>query len=471
MSNVIQIKRSAATGAPASLLDGEMAYSHTTNKLFIGDGSTVKEIGGSTFTGLLSATAGTATASKAVILDSNAHINSVHTSSLALAASGAAGTPVTSIETSVSVASTDAQLPTSKAVYDFVSSFAPSSSFGGLTDVALTSLADANLAVYESASSKWKNVAMSGDVTITAAGVAAIAAGVIVNNDINASAAIARSKLAVGSANHVVINAGDGSFSSEASLAVTRGGTGLTSAPSLNNLLIGNGSSGYTLGSLLGTTNRATVTKTGNDLVISLPDTVSGLTSVSATSMSTTAGMTVGGDLDVAGNLTVSGTLTTLDTANLAVEDPLITVGSGNAADINDLGIVGAYTSGGVKYTGLFRDATDGKYRLFTGLAVAPTTTVNTADGTYATATLVANIETASLTATGGTLSGITISSLAAGLAVADGGTGVSAFTANGVFYGATTSSLGFATGSPGGVLQISAGGAPTFAGLDGGTF
>lgn len=471
MSNVIQIKRSAATAAPASLLDGEMAYSHTTNKLFIGDGSTVKEIGGSAFTGLLTATAGTATASKAVILDTNAHINAVHTSSLALAASGAAGTPVTSIETAVSVASTNAQLPTAKAVYDFVNSFAPSSSFGGLTDVTFTSLANGNLAIYESASGKWKNAAMSGDVTITAAGVAAISAGVIVNNDINASAAIARSKLAVGSANHVVINAADGSFSSEASLAVTRGGTGLTSAPSLNNLLIGNGSSGYTLGGLLGTTNRTTVTKTGNDLVISLPDTVSGLTSVSATSMSTTAGMTVGGDLSVAGNLTVSGTLTTLDTANLAVEDPLITVGSGNAADVNDLGIVGSYTSGGVKYTGLFRDATDGKYRLFTGLAVAPTTTVNTADGTYTTATLVANIETASLSATGGTLSGITISSLATDLAVADGGTGVSAFTANGVFYGATTSSLGFATGSPGGVLQISAGGAPTFAGLDGGTF
>lgn len=51
--------------------------------------------------------------------------------------------------------------------------------------------------------------------------------GSIVNADISASAAIARAKIAAGTADHVIINAGSGLLSSEAQLNPTRGGTGL----------------------------------------------------------------------------------------------------------------------------------------------------------------------------------------------------------------------------------------------------
>lgn len=62
-------------------------------------------------------------------------------------------------------------------------------------------------------------------------GVGKVAAGVwsastIVNADVSATAAIARSKLASGTANQVVINDGSGVLSSEAQLNVSRGGTG-----------------------------------------------------------------------------------------------------------------------------------------------------------------------------------------------------------------------------------------------------
>lgn len=67
----------------------------------------------------------------------------------------------------------------------------------------------------------------------------------IVNADIATSAAIARSKVAAGTASHVVINDGSGNLSSEASLAVSRGGTGQTSYTD-GQLLIGN-STGNTL--------------------------------------------------------------------------------------------------------------------------------------------------------------------------------------------------------------------------------
>ena len=69
-------------------------------------------------------------------------------------------------------------------------------------------------------------VAVTGDIGITNAGVTSITAGAIVNADVNASAAIARTKLASGTASHVVINDGSGVFSSEAQLAASRGGTG-----------------------------------------------------------------------------------------------------------------------------------------------------------------------------------------------------------------------------------------------------
>jgi len=69
-------------------------------------------------------------------------------------------------------------------------------------------------------------VTISGDITITNAGVTAITAGAIVNADINAAAAIARTKLASGTASQVLINDGSGVMSSEAQLATVRGGTG-----------------------------------------------------------------------------------------------------------------------------------------------------------------------------------------------------------------------------------------------------
>lgn len=51
----------------------------------------------------------------------------------------------------------------------------------------------------------------------------------IENADIKTGAAIARNKLASGTASHVIINDGSGVFSSEAQLATSRGGTGVNS--------------------------------------------------------------------------------------------------------------------------------------------------------------------------------------------------------------------------------------------------
>jgi hypothetical protein len=69
-------------------------------------------------------------------------------------------------------------------------------------------------------------VTPSGDVTVSNTGDIQIVAGAISDTEVNASANIARTKLASGTADHVVINNGSGVLSSEAQLAVSRGGTG-----------------------------------------------------------------------------------------------------------------------------------------------------------------------------------------------------------------------------------------------------
>ena len=68
------------------------------------------------------------------------------------------------------------------------------------------------------------------------------------------------------------------------------------------------------------------------------------------------------------------------------------------------------------------------------------------------------------------TLYNATIDSLASPLQTKDGGTGLSTFTTNGVFFASNTSTMAQATGANGQVLQIKSG-APDFDDLDGGTY
>jgi len=136
---------------------------------------------------------------------------------------------------------------------------------------------------------------------------------------------------------------------------------------------------------ILGTANEivTSVTKPGSPgtdvrLVIGLPDDV-----------------TIGGDLTITGDLVINGDASTINTATLSVEDPLIVLASGNSsADSVDIGLYGLYdTSGTDKYSGLFRDASDGKWNLFKDLQTVPTTTVDKTATGYTVASLVANVE------------------------------------------------------------------------------
>ena len=85
MAQTIKIKRSTSTAAPSSALSaGELAYSFDSDKLFIGDGSSNDIIGGKLYVDLVDHTAGTLTASSAIVVDSNSKIDQLLVDNLSL---------------------------------------------------------------------------------------------------------------------------------------------------------------------------------------------------------------------------------------------------------------------------------------------------------------------------------------------------------------------------------------------------
>jgi len=86
MAQTIKIKRSTSTSAPGSLTAGELAYSDASDKLFIGQPSdnAVTAIGGKVYVDMLDHTAGTLTASSAILVDANSKIDQLKTANLTI---------------------------------------------------------------------------------------------------------------------------------------------------------------------------------------------------------------------------------------------------------------------------------------------------------------------------------------------------------------------------------------------------
>ena len=116
----------------------------------------------------------------------------------------------------------------------------------------------------------------------------------------------------------------------------------------------------------------------------------------------------IDGSLTVSGNFTVNGTQTIIDSTTSSITDSMIELASGNtSSDTIDVGIYGNYNDGlsgegdVSEYTGLFRDATDSTWKLYDGLEVEPTTTVNTSGSGFTFADLqVGDLTATTLTAT-----------------------------------------------------------------------
>mgnify|MGYP000191261361 FL=1 len=378
---------------------------------------------------------------------------------------------------------------------------------------ALTSLADADeFLVYDASATANKKItaedigdyiyaAVSGDITISESGVASIAANSVALGTDTTGNYVAT---VAGTANQIAIT-GSGSEDAGVTVALTNDVTlvgDLTVGG--NDIKANGGTTSITLsgadvtvagdltvsGNDIKSSSATALTLAGSDVTVAGDLTVTGndIKSSSATALTlsgadvavagdltvtgndikssggTTALTLSGANVTVAGNLTVSGTTTTVNSTTLTVTDPLVFVGNdNNATDAVDIGLFGMYDTSGSQdlYSGIFRDASDGKWKLFKDSQAAPTTTVNTGATGYTIATLVANLE------------GGTISSLASAITVPNGGTGAATLTANGVLFGSGTSAIqATAVGTAGQVLKSGGSGvAPSFGNIDGGTY
>jgi len=122
-----------------------------------------------------------------------------------------------------------------------------------------------------------------------------------------------------------------------------------------------------------GTANEIETVVTSNKVTFGLPDDV-----------------TISNNLTVDGNFTVNGTQTTVNVSTLEVSDSLIKLARDNeSSDSLDIGFIGHYYDNGPAHAGLFRDASDNKFKMFTGYSAEPTTNaINTADPGFRLATL-----------------------------------------------------------------------------------
>ena len=93
-------------------------------------------------------------------------------------------------------------------------------------------------------------------------------------------------------------------------------------------------------------------------------------------------------NLTIDGNFIVNGSNVLVSATQIQIEDTLLQLGHTNANNISDLGLVTSYNDGTQKHSGLVKDVTDGKWKLFDGVTSEPATTVDFTQGTLDTLAL-----------------------------------------------------------------------------------
>ena len=454
MAQIVKIKRSSSTAVPSTLNQGEMAYSSTSDKLFIGQpgDAEVTVIGGKVYMQMLDHTAGTLTASSALITDSGGKLDQLKVDNLTFN-----GNTISSTDTNGSI------------------TISPNGSGAIILDGVNWPVADGTtgylLSTNGSGQASWtapptSTFTLAADTgtndTFTTGQVLSFTGGTNIDTVVSDNTITFNGKTDAATRSLVSVTdaGGDGSLAYNNSTGVITY-TGPTAGQVQSHITAGTGVAIASGVVSIGQAVAATSDVTFNDV------TVNGLLNsddITATNLTTS------GNLIVTGDFTVNGTTTTINTATVATEDTLLALASGNnTADSVDIGFYGLHDTSGSQdaYSGLFRDAGDsGKWKFFKDNQAAPTTTVNTGGTGYAIGTVVAHLEDSSVAITGGSITGIT------DLTVEDGGTGRSSFTANGLLYGNTTIGVLATAAGADGYILVSNSGTPTWAsGVDGGTF
>lgn len=94
-----------------------------------------------------------------------------------------------------------------------------------------------------------------------------------------------------------------------------------------------------------------------------------------------TGDMGITGDLIVDGDVTVNGGSFAASATSITIEDNMVQLAHQNAANTVDLGLVVAYNDGAAKHSGIVRDVSANKWKLFKGVTTEPATTVDFTEG------------------------------------------------------------------------------------------
>jgi len=114
----------------------------------------------------------------------------------------------------------------------------------------------------------------------------------------------------------------------------------------------------------------------------------------------------VTGDTVIDGSLTVNGQDFAASATSIVIEDNLVQLAHQNSANTVDLGLVVAYNDGAAKHSGVVRDVSANKWKIFKGVTTEPTTTVDFTQGSLD------DLEVAGLTANSVTASTLTVGSV-----------------------------------------------------------
>lgn len=357
MATQIQIKSSVDKNLPDpnSLLRGELAYSYASGKIFVGDsnGTNSLIIGGKTYTDLFSShvaadgsvTYGVAAENQAVLLGPGKTIDTMDIGTLLIN-----GTELTATATSLNLLTgydaivtdntmsvvSQTSLVTSQAIKEYV--IARTEAAVNVFDFDLPVGTDQLLVAR--ADGKFGNVDITGVLQIQSDGTTDIndgtlldrhmAVGTIANDKlVNNSVQIGQQTVALGGSVIPNIN-----LDTSATLAVNRGGTGVTSHQ-VNGILIGNGTDG-----VLSSAN-FTFDTSSDTLAVTGSTILTGTLNVSSDA-TVQGSLTVNTNAQVDGNLAVTGT--TEITGTTTLNGDLY----GQFAEIDTLSVL----SGGIASTG-----------------------------------------------------------------------------------------------------------------------
>ena len=91
----------------------------------------------------------------------------------------------------------------------------------------------------------------------------------------------------------------------------------------------------------------------------------------------------IGGSANIAGDLVIQGNTITLNTQSFDIEDSIIYLNANNTVTNPDIGLAANYNDGTYKHTGIFRDASEDRWKVFKGYTPEPTHPIDTANASF----------------------------------------------------------------------------------------